>query len=295
MWSMTHTLHDRLRALPCWTAPVDPRPLGGGITNSNFVVEDGTRRYVVRVGQDIPLHNVMRFNERAASYAAALAGISPPVRYAEADLLVIDFIEGQTLDAAGVRARLPAVVDLLQRMHIGMREHLAGPALSFWIFHVLRNYLRVLRQKDARPIAQLDRLERITQELEQDLGPTETVFAHNDLLPANFLDDGQRVWLIDWDYGGFNAPLFDLGNLASNNAFDAEQREAMLTLYYGHPPDSALRYRLQVMAVASLLREGLWSMVSETESTIDFDYRDYTRMNMSVFEQELQTLISMRS
>ncbi|MFT8585247.1 phosphotransferase [Acetobacter papayae] len=291
---MTHTLHDRLRALPCWTAPVDPRPLGGGITNSNFVVEDGSRRYVVRVGQDIPLHNVMRFNEQAASYAAALAGISPPVRYAEADLLVIDFIEGKTLDAAGVRARLPAVVELVRRMHTGLREHLAGPALSFWIFHVLRNYLRVLRQKGARPITQLERLERITQELEQGLGPTETLFAHNDLLPANFLDDGERLWLIDWDYGGFNAPLFDLGNLASNNAFDPEQRETMLTLYYGHPPDGALRYRLQVMAVASLLREGLWSMVSETESTIDFDYRDYTRMNMSVFEQELQTLISMR-
>jgi thiamine kinase-like enzyme len=291
---MTQTLHDRLRALPCWTAPVDPRPLGGGITNSNFLVEDGARRYVVRVGQDMPLHNVMRFNERAASRAAAQAGISPPVRYAEADLLVIDFIDGQTLDAAGVRARLPVVVDLVRRMHIGLREHLSGPALGFWIFHVLRNYLRVLRQKEARSPEQLDRLERITRELEQALGATETVFAHNDLLPANFLDDGQRVWLIDWDYGGFNAPLFDLGNLASNNAFDAGQREAMLALYYGYPPDEALRYRLQVLVVASLLREGLWSMVSETESTIAFDYRDYTRTNMSVFEQELQALNDMR-
>lgn len=292
---MTQTLHDRLKALPCWTGPVDPRPLGGGITNSNFVVDDGPQRYVVRVGQDIPLHNVMRFNEQAASHAAALAGISPSVRYAEADLLVIDFIEGQTLDAAGVRARLPAVVDLVRRMHHGIPEHLSGPALSFWIFHVLRNYLRVLRRKDSRPPAELDRLERITHELEQALGPVETVFAHNDLLPANFLDDGQRIWLIDWDYGGFNTPLFDLGNLAANNAFDTAQREVMLALYYGHPPDDALRYRLQVMAVASMLREGLWSMVSETESTIDFDYRDYTRMNMSVFEQELETLNIMRA
>lgn len=277
----------RIRALDFWSGRVDPQPLGGGITNSNFVVADGGRRYVVRLGADIPLHNVMRFNECAATRAAQLAGVSPALRHAEPGLIVIDFIEGRTFTDADVRAELPRVVDLVRRTHHGVGRHLRGPALGFWTFHVLRNYLAALTERRHRLADGLPRLADLVERLEAMFGPTEVVFGHNDLLPANFLDDGERLWLIDWDYGGFNTPLFDLGNLASNNQFDPAQRDTMLELYYGRRPDDALRLRLQAMVVASLLRESLWSMISETDSAIDFDYVAYTATNLARFEEAL--------
>ncbi|WAC28763.1 choline kinase family protein [Ancylobacter sp. SL191] len=275
------TAADRIRALPIWGSRVEPRPLGGGITNTNFVVEDDGAKYVVRLGDDIPRHNVMRFNELAAARAAEAAGISPRLRHAEPGLLVIDFIEGRTYGEADVRANLPRVVELVRRAHIEVTRHLRGPALAFWTFHVLRSYLHALRDGDHRLKDDLPAYAALAARVETLVGPSEIVFGHNDLLPANFIDDGARLWLIDWDYAGFNTPLFDLGGLASNNGFDAAQRADMLGLYYDRAPDDALMLKLQAMLVASLLREALWSMVSEMHSTIDFDYRTYTGENLA--------------
>ncbi|MFG1296313.1 phosphotransferase [Xanthobacter variabilis] len=285
---------DRVRALSFWGGPVDPLPLGGGITNSNFLVEDGPRKYVVRLGADIPLHNVMRFNERAAALAAEAAGVSPPLRYFEPGLIVIDFIEGHTFTEADVRAHLPRVVELVKRTHREVTRHIRGPALSFWTFHVLRNYLAALSERRHRLAGELSRLAGIAERLEAALGPAEMVYGHNDLLPGNFIDDGKKLWLIDWDYGGFNTPLFDLGNLASNNELDLAQRRELLQLYYGREPDDALRLKFQAMFVASLLRESLWSMISELESTIDFDYRAYTAKNLTRFERALADFEALR-
>ncbi|MFG1391814.1 phosphotransferase [Xanthobacter agilis] len=284
---MSSNAADRVRALSFWGGPVDPQPLGGGITNSNFLVEDGPRKYVVRLGADIPLHNVMRFNERAAALAAEAAGVSPALRYFEPGLIVIDFIEGRTFSESDVRANLPRVVDLVKRSHREVTRHIRGPALAFWTFHVLRNYLAALADRRHRLAAGLSRLAQVTERLEAVAGPTEIVYGHNDLLPANFIDDGSRLWLIDWDYGGFNTPLFDLGNLASNNEFDLAQRRELLRLYYEREPDDALRLKFQALFVASLLRESLWSMISELESQIAFDYRAYTTTNLIRFERAL--------
>lgn len=272
---------DRIRDLPFWRTQVEPQPLGGGITNTNFVVADAGAKYVVRLGDDIPLHNVMRFNELAAARAAEAAGVSPAVRYAEPGLLVIDFIDGVTYGEADVRANLPRVVELVRRAHVDVTRHLRGPALAFWTFHVLRSYIHALRDGDHRLKADLPAFGALAERVERRLGAADIVFGHNDLLPANFIDDGSRLWLIDWDYGGFNTPLFDLGGLASNSGFDRGQREEMLTLYFGRAPDDALRLKLQAMLVASLLRESLWSMVSELHSAIAFDYRAYTAENLA--------------
>lgn len=278
---------DRVRALDFWRGPVDPEPLAGGITNRNFLVRDAGLKYVVRLGEDIPLHNCLRFNERAAAKAAEAAGVSPAVRHVAPGLMVIDFIEGRTFAEADVRADLPRVAALVKTAHREVTRRLRGPALAFWTFHILRSYVAGLRDDGHRLADDLPRLASVADRIEAVIGPTEIVFAHNDLLPGNFIDDGDRLWLIDWDYGGFNSPLFDLGGLASNNGFDEGQRDALLALYFGRAPDDALRLKLQGMMVASLLRESLWSMVSEVHSTLDFDYRAYTAENLARFERAL--------
>jgi len=276
---------SRVMALPLWQGKVDPQPLSGGITNVNFLVEDAGRKVVVRVGDDIPIHQVMRFNELAASRAAATAGISPAVRHVEPGVLVIDFIEGKTLAAEDIRApgMLPRILPLIARCHHELPQFLRGPVLAFWVFHVIRDYGWTLKEGNSAHALLLPALLELAGKLERAVGEVEVVFGHNDLLPANFIDDGKRLWLIDWDYAGFNSPLFDLGGLASNNQLTAAQEDWMLETYFERPIDDGLRRRYQAMKCASLLRETLWSMVSELHSEIEFDYAAYTAENLVRF------------
>ncbi len=246
-------------------------------------MRDGSRRFVARLGGDIPLHGVMRFNEHAASRAAAAAGVSPAVRHAAPGLLLIDYIEGGSLTQADVRADRSRCVALVKQAHAAVGRHLRGPALAFDVFHIIRDYLHTLAAHPCRHAAALAGLGDAAESLRRLVGPIDLVFAHNDLLAGNFIDDGRRLWLIDWDYAGFNTPLFDLGGLSSNNGFGPEDDEAMLHAYFGAPPDAALRRRLAALACASLLREALWSMVSEFASATDFDYAAYADASLAAF------------
>jgi thiamine kinase-like enzyme len=199
-------------------------------------------------------------------------------------VLVTDFIEGRTFNAADVRANLARIVALVQRVHRELPKHLRGPVLAIWVFHVVRDYAATIGDGKHAAAAEMPRLLGVAEELERRVGAVELVFGHNDLLPANFIDDGSRLWLVDWDYAGFNSALFDLGGLASNNEFDAQMEEELLERYYGHPADHGLKRRYAAMKCASLLRETLWSMVSELHSTLDFDFKAYTAENKRRFE-----------
>lgn len=285
----------RVVALAIWSGRVDPRPLAGGITNQNFAVEDRGRRYVVRVGEDILVHGVVRANELAASRAAHLAGLSPAVVHAEPGILVLDFIEGRTFKPEDVRnpANLERLVDMVRRCHRDIPQYLRGPASMFWVFHVVRDYGHTLSEGGSRHVPLLPDLLARAARLEAAVGPIDVVFGHNDLLAANFIDDGTRLWLVDWDYAGFNSPLFDLGGLASNSELPTEQAERALSLYFERPVDDQLRRRAAAMTAASLLRETMWSMVSEIHSTVDFDYSAYTAENLRRFESAYATYLTM--
>ena len=139
--------HLRVRQLGCWKSELEIVDLAGGITNRNYVVTDGAHRYVVRLGGDIPEHHVMRFNEHSASRAAAAIGLSPAVHYSEPDALVIKYIPSSALKPTEVRHHLPAILELILRCHRDMVLQIEGPAMSYWIYHIIREYLRVLESK----------------------------------------------------------------------------------------------------------------------------------------------------
>jgi thiamine kinase-like enzyme len=139
----------------------------------------------------------------------------------------------------------------------------------------------------------LPRFLEINAELEKTVGEIKLVFGHNDLLAANFIDDGKRLWLLDWDYAGYNAALFDLANLSSNNELSPEQEEWILETYFQQPVTDRIRRRLAAMKCLSLLRETLWSIVSEIHSTLDFDYVNYTRKNLARFESAYEAFQQM--
>jgi thiamine kinase-like enzyme len=279
----------RLRAarLACWSGPVDPVPLAGGITNANFLVTDKGLRYFVRIGDDIPIHGVMRFAELAASRAAFAVGISPELLHHEPGALVFRFIDGTTLAPEMVRPRamLERILPLILRCHREMPNHVRGPVLMFWPFHIFRSYAAALREMKSRMVPELPRLTRVAADLEAMVGPIEPVFGHNDLLAANFLDAGDRLWLLDWDYGGYGSPLFDLANLSSNNDVTPADERWLLESYFERPVTDELLRRFHAMKSASLMREAMWSMVSEHVSRIDFDYVAYTTDYLSRFER----------
>jgi thiamine kinase-like enzyme len=284
------TPEDRIHELGIWQGPIDISAITGGITNRNYLVRDGRVKRVVRLGEDIPVHHISRRNELAASKAAHAAGLSPAVIHHAPGVLVLDYIDARALTPEDLRdARtLERVIPLVRACHHDIAREFRGPAAIFWVFHVIRDYIANLEASGSsyRPLFAdlLDKAER----LEASGGPYEIAFGHNDMLAANFLDDGKRLWLIDWDYAGFNTPLFDLGGLASNNEFSEDAERAMLEAYYQAllTPDLWRRYR--AMKCASLLREMLWSMVSEIHSTIDFDYAAYTAENRVRFERAFE-------
>jgi len=245
---MNETLAARITALSCWKNQIDIEPLGGGMTNLNFKVSDGDDQFVVRFGEDDPIHLISRANEIASCQAAFKVGVSPEL------------------------------------VHHEVPKQFNAVPVMFWVFQVLRHYHNLLLKGDSAHAQRLPELAEKSLELEAAVGPVEIVFGHNDLLPANFIDDGDKIWLIDFDYAGFNSPLFDLSNLASNNELDAAQELLMLQQYFGSNPEQAKLASYHAMKCASLLRETMWSMVSELHSRVDMDFADYTQKNLARFE-----------
>ncbi len=276
----------RVARLACWRGAVEIEPLSGGLSNRNYTVTDIGGRYVVRLGADVPEHGIERRNEETSSRAAAAAGISPEVIHAEPGVLVFRFVAGRTLTPGDVRdaSMLSRVLALVKRAHETIPLYLAGGRPQFRVFQVLRDYAATLKRGNSPMTPGLPRLMAAAGGLERASGPAESAFAHNDLLAANLIDDGTRLWLIDWEYGGFNSPLFDLGNLASNNELVPDQAEFLLELYDGRVPDRSRRRAFRAMICASLLREAMWSMVQEIHSRLPIDYPQYTKDNLARFD-----------
>ncbi len=271
----------QIEQLTCFSQPTDIQPLNGGITNLNFTVRDQGSRYVVRLGDDIPEHGVMRWNELALSRAAHAAGVAPAVVHHEPGVLVLAYLDAQTFTEEDVRkpSNLTRITDLVATVHRDVGRHLMTPILTFWPYQVNRTYVTRLVAQGSDHAKLLPELMAEQDKLEAATGPVDLVIGHNDLLAANIMDDGKRLWLIDWEYGGFNTPLFDLAGLAGNNGLSEPQEREMLEQYFD--TEAEVHWRpYQAMKCASLMRETLWSMVSELHSTLDFDYADYTAENL---------------
>ena len=284
---MTDTRH-RIAALPCWQGKPMAHPLPGGLSNEIWKVTDDTGAHVVRFGVDYPFHHVSREREAMTARAAHAAGFAPAVEHSAPGVMVTQFVTARTWSAADVRANAPRIADLLRRFHSTMGERISGTAAFFWVFHVVRDYARTLSAGTSRFAADLPRLSALNAALEVTQPPLPIVFAHNDLLPANILDDGHRLWLIDYEYAGFSTPMFDLAGAASNAQMDDAQAEALLAAYFGHPPDAALQRAFDAMQVASLLRESMWAMVSALHlAAPGVDYHAYAAENLSRLDAAL--------
>ncbi|WP_249690857.1 choline kinase family protein [Stappia sp. WLB 29] len=280
--------HDRIAALPVWSGPIEIEPLHGGLSNASFLVRDREGAFVVRLGQDFPFHHVERAREAMVTRAAVDLGLAPELVHVEPGIMVSRFIDGHTFGPADVRARRADVAALIRRFHTGMGERVSGAGFIFWVFHVIRDYARTLVAGNSRMAGRLPEFLAVAQEMEQAQVALPIVFGHHDLLPANFIDDGNRLWLIDFEYAGFGTAMFDLAGVASNAGFSQMETEDLLATYLDAPADAAFLHAHAAMQVASLLRETLWSLVSELHlDAPGVDYVAYTAETLAAYEAAL--------
>ncbi len=275
-------LEKKVASLTCWKSPVELAPLKGGLTNLSFVVGCGGEKFVARCGADIPVHHVFRDRERAASMAAFEAGLAPEVIHVEPGIMVLRFLEARTFEEPDLSANVGRLAALLKDCHAKVGRHVRGPANAFWVFHVIRDYVSLI-DADRRYLEIADRLEQMQV-------PLPIVFGHHDLLPGNIMDDGRRLWLIDWEYGGFGTAMFDLANLSSNGGFGPAEDAALLDAYFAGKADDDLRRAFSTMKAASALREALWAMVSDVHlKTPGVDYQAHAKNYLGRFEELMRT------
>jgi thiamine kinase-like enzyme len=271
----------RISALPCWQGEISAEPLVGGLSNESWKVTDAAGVHVVRFGRDFPFHHVDRQREAMTARAAHVAGFGPAVEYTGPGVSVVAFILAHTWAATDLRAAPDRVGRLLKDFHHQMAHHVSGAGFIFWPFHVIRDYARTIAAGRSPFTDRLPDFLDLAERLETAQIPLPIVFGHHDLLPANFLDDGARLWLIDYEYAGFGTAMFDLAGAASNAGMDVEETDALLVAYLGHAPDPAFRRAFDAMQCASLLREAMWAMVSDLHlSAPGVDYCAYAAENL---------------
>ena len=268
--------------LPCWEGAVSAEPLKGGLSNESWKVTDGRGAHVVRFGRDFPVHHVDRSREAMSARAAHAAGFAPEVEFSARGVMVCTYIEAKTWVAADVRANPERVGLLLKEFHHKLPAHVTGTPVIFWPFHVIRDYARTLREGRSPFLGDVPRLVALSEVFEAAQIPLPIIFGHHDLLPGNFLHDGVRLWLIDFEYAGFGTAMFDISGAAANAEMDEAQSESLLCAYFGAKPDEATWRAFDAMQGAALVREAMWAMVSDIHlAAPGADYKAYTAENLA--------------
>ena len=250
-------------------------PLPGGITNRNYRVEAAGGAYVLRIGGErTELLGIDRAVEHACSLAAARAGVAPEVIgfLPEHRLLVTRLVQGRVLGPEDMRQ--PQV---MQRVVEALRRYHATPpgAGRFSPVATVRSYFALAREHEVAFPPSIDRALRLLWRVEGLVQSDEPLCpCHNDLLPANLVDDGHQIWIIDWEYAGMGDRFFDLGNLAVNHSLAGEHERMLLEMYFGEVREEHLQ-RLRLMRLASAMRESLWGFLQSGISTLDFDFFGY--------------------
>ena len=268
------TIDEVSAAIPDWAGRrIEAVPISGGLTNRNYRVEvDGVACFVRVPGPATELLAIDRANELANTRAAAVAGVGPRVLHhlPAWDVMVLEWLPGRTMsnEAFGAPAMPARIAATLRRLHAGPRFQ-----LDFDMFRLTERYLRVVDELGAPiPAGYREHLGQVPR-IEAALAarPLASVPCHNDLLAENYLDDGTRLWIVDYEYSGNNDPTFELGNTCQELGFDDDRVETLCAAYFGDSrPDLLARMRLQM--IMSDVGWTLWAAIQARVSTIDYDF-----------------------
>jgi thiamine kinase-like enzyme len=271
---MIPTIDDVIAAIPAWTGrTVRVEPIQAGLTNRNYRVDiDGMPHFVRIPGSGTDLLAVDRANELHNTRAAAESGVGPRVLHVlrDWDVFVLEWVDARTMsnDAFAAPDSPARIATALRRLH-------AGPRFrdDFDMSRTAERYLRVVDERDIpipdgyrRHLPQLPRIEAALA-----ARPVPSVPCHNDLLADNYLDDGQRLWIVDYEYSGNNDPTFELGNTCQELGWDELRIRALCESYFGEASETLLA-RMRLQMIMSDVGWTLWAAIQADISAIDFDF-----------------------
>ena len=273
---MSHgvTLDQALAQLPALAGDREVTELPGGLTNHNYRVRTATQDVVVRISPPTTdLLAVNREHEWLNSRAAALAGVGAPVvDYLPGQgVLVVGFLPGRTYAAGDVAANRGRIAEAVRLLH-------AGPpfASDFDIFDIQRRYWGIVTHRGLRVPEGYAALGDVAARVEAALRrfPEVRVPCHNDLLAANFLDDGGSIRIVDYEYSGTNEASFELGNLVNESQLGHEHLVELVEAYYGRVDDRLLA-RAELWGLAGRYAWTLWGAIQHGVSDVDHDFWDF--------------------
>jgi thiamine kinase-like enzyme len=251
--------------------------LSGGLTNHNFKVDSAAGSFVVRLSDpDTGLLAIDRDNEHANSVAAAASGVAPAViaYQPENAMLVVEFLaDMETMSRESMQRG-----DRLSEAAAAIRQLHAGPAFRdpFDMFRIQAGYREVCRDRGFAVPDRYDAFEPQVRRLEQAMrrNPEPLVPCNNDLLAENFLWDGTRYRLIDWEYSGMNEASFELGNVWSESDLSLAQLEELVGAYWGEATPAKVA-RARMWGLMSKYGWTLWGVIQHNLSDIDFDFWEW--------------------
>ena len=248
-------------------------PLPGGLTNQNFRVTTPRGSFVARMWSDGGgLLGINRDHEYRNSVLAAEAGVGAPViEYRPQDrVLVLGFVDGKTLGNAdiGKPEMIPRIAGACRALH--RAGEFAG---DFDMFEIQARYYAVAKAAGMRIPAGYEDLMPAFADARTALAVRDEgrVPCNNDLLAANFIDDGDQIWLIDYEYAGNNDPCFELGNIAGECGLSADALAALVTAYYGRARRSRIA-RAELFGLVARYGWTLWGVIQHASSELDFDF-----------------------
>jgi thiamine kinase-like enzyme len=258
--------------------------LGGGITNHNFKVLLDGEAYVLRIGgKDTELLGIDRRAEHGAALAAAAVGAGPEVvAFLDAEgALVTRFVRGRPVPVEEMRSpeAIARVVAVLKPFH-------DGPTIParFDSFEVVRAYATAAAERGVRVPAAYERAAEVATQIARLRGTQTRRPCHNDLLNANFILDGTRLWIVDWEYAGMGDIFFDLANFSVNHELGPDEDDELLRVYFGDRNDADAA-SLAAMRFMSDFREAMWGVVQQGISELDFDFAEYAERHFERLER----------
>jgi len=248
-------------------------PMPGGHMNASFLVRTDDGSYVVRIPAPAgEILGIDRENERHNSEMAARAGVGPAVVASLDDwgVNVSRYVPGRTMSDGDLRSReqIVRIAETLQRLHAGPRF-----LRAFDMFERVERWLGTCRDRGIAPPAglpeRMDELRRAHRALAST--PVPLVPCHNDLAADNFIDDGQRLWIVDYEYSGNNDPCYDVGGVADLSLFDEDLRALLCEAYFGSA-DPRLLARMTLHALIADVGWAVWAAIQAETSTLAIDY-----------------------
>ena len=265
---------ERFNKIALLKARTSIKELSGGLTNRNFLIETPADKYVARVSSNSSdFLSIDRGSEFINTTIAGKGGVGAEVLdYIPGEgLLLISYISGKTFGADDVAANLPRIASSLRNLHaLEPFDH------EFNMFNTQSNYFKIVKDQGFRvPDGYVDfepmvaQIKKAFEVLFEGLVP-----CNNDLLPGNFIDDGKKIWLIDYEYSGNNDACFEIGNVWAEAFQPIEALEELVTAYYGaHRPDKVARAWL--WALMAKYGWTLWASIQDSVSEIEFDFWEW--------------------